>query len=136
MTPNAGSATMVLSRPRGQPVTSAIASSLGLPRPGGVLIKEVYPDGPLGRAGVKSGEVVQSVDGVAVDVGLKPGKPTPLTIKVRDVNKVASVSPAASPPRSPITVTHVKIAVRVRHVLRFRPKWSPTCCRKLVSNAF
>lgn len=51
----------------GQPVTSAIATSLGLPRPGGVLIKEVYPDGPLGRAGVKSGEVVQSVDGVAVD---------------------------------------------------------------------
>ncbi|MBW8708712.1 MAG: Do family serine endopeptidase [Alphaproteobacteria bacterium] len=51
----------------GQSVTSAIAASLGLPRPGGVLIKEVYPDGPLGRAGVKPGEVVQSVDGVAVD---------------------------------------------------------------------
>ena len=51
----------------GQPVTSAIASSLGLPKPGGVLIKDVYPGGPLGNAGVKSGEVVQSVDGVAVD---------------------------------------------------------------------
>ena len=51
----------------GQPVTSDIAASLGLPRPGGVLIKEVYPGGPLSRAGVKSGEVIQSVDGVAVD---------------------------------------------------------------------
>jgi Do/DeqQ family serine protease len=51
----------------GQPVTSAIATSMGLPRPGGVLIKDVYPDGPLGRAGVKSGEVVQTVDGVVVD---------------------------------------------------------------------
>ena len=51
----------------GQPVTSDIASSLGLPRPGGVLIKDVYPGGPLSRAGIKSGEVVQSVDGAAVD---------------------------------------------------------------------
>jgi serine protease Do len=51
----------------GQPVTSEIAASLGLARPGGVLIKDVYPDGPLGRAGVKSGDVVQSVDGAAVD---------------------------------------------------------------------
>jgi serine protease Do len=51
----------------GQPVTSDIAASLGLPRPGGVLIKEVYPGGPLSQAGVKSGDVVQSVDGTAVD---------------------------------------------------------------------
>jgi serine protease Do len=51
----------------GQPVTSDIASSLGLPRPGGVLIKDVYPGGPLAKAGVKSGDVVQSVDGVSVD---------------------------------------------------------------------
>jgi Do/DeqQ family serine protease len=51
----------------GQPVTSEIAASLGLARPGGVLLKEVYPAGPLGKAGVKSGEVVQSVDGAAVD---------------------------------------------------------------------
>jgi len=51
----------------GQAVTSAIASSLGLPRPGGVLIREVYPGGPLANAGVKSGEVVQSLDGNEVD---------------------------------------------------------------------
>ena len=34
----------------GQPVTSDIAASLGLARPGGVLIKEIYPGGPLARA--------------------------------------------------------------------------------------
>jgi Do/DeqQ family serine protease len=51
----------------GQPVTSEIASSLGLSKPGGVLLKDVYPGGPLGKAGVKSGEVVQSVDGAGVD---------------------------------------------------------------------
>ena len=42
------------------------AAALGLPKPGGVLIKDVYPGGPLGKAGVKSGDVVQSVDGAAV----------------------------------------------------------------------
>jgi Do/DeqQ family serine protease len=51
----------------GQPVTPQIATSMGLARPGGVLIKDVYPGGPLSKAGVKSGEVVQSVDGTAVD---------------------------------------------------------------------
>jgi serine protease Do len=51
----------------GQTVTSDIAASLGLTRPGGVLIKDVYPGGPLAKAGIKEGEVVQSVDGVPVD---------------------------------------------------------------------
>ena len=51
----------------GQPVTSDIAASLGLPRPGGVLIKDVYPGGPLANAGVQSGDVVPAVDGAAVD---------------------------------------------------------------------
>jgi serine protease Do len=40
---------------------------MGLARPGGVLIKDVYPGGPLARAGVGSGDVVESVDGVGVD---------------------------------------------------------------------
>ena len=51
----------------GQAVTSTIAASLGLPKPGGVLIKDIYPGGPLAAAGVRSGEVVQSVDGNEVD---------------------------------------------------------------------
>jgi serine protease Do len=51
----------------GQAVTSDIAGSLGLPKPGGVLIKDVYPSGPLANAGIKSGEVVASVNGEEVD---------------------------------------------------------------------
>ena len=51
----------------GQAVTSTISASLGLPKPGGVLIKDIYPGGPLAAAGVRSGEVVQSVDGNEVD---------------------------------------------------------------------
>ncbi len=48
-------------------MTSDIAASLGLARPGGVLIKDIYPGGPLADAGVKTGDVVLSVDGAEVD---------------------------------------------------------------------
>ncbi|MCP5410825.1 MAG: Do family serine endopeptidase [Alphaproteobacteria bacterium] len=51
----------------GQAVTNDIAESMGLAKPGGVLIKDVYPGGPLARAGIASGDVVESVDGAAVD---------------------------------------------------------------------
>jgi serine protease Do len=51
----------------GQAVTSEIARSIGLTRPGGVLLKSVYPGGPAAQAGLKTGDVVIAVDGVGVD---------------------------------------------------------------------
>jgi serine protease Do len=51
----------------GQPVTSDIAKSLGLPRPEGVLLKSVYPGGPVAKAGLKVGDVILSIDGTEVD---------------------------------------------------------------------
>ncbi len=50
-----------------QPVNSDIADSLGMEAPHGALITEVAPGGPAERAGFASGDVVLSVDGVAVD---------------------------------------------------------------------
>jgi len=50
----------------GQAVTGDIASSLGLSRPEGVLLKDIYPGGPAAQAGLKTGDVVLSLDGVAV----------------------------------------------------------------------
>ena len=95
----------------GQPVTSAIAESLGLARPGGVLVKDVYPGGPLASAGVKTGDVVLSVDGAAVDdmqslnyriATHKPGDNVKVRIEsgknVRDVN-VSLALPPENPPR-------------------------------------
>jgi serine protease Do len=51
----------------GQAVTSEIARSMGLSRPGGVLLKTVYPGGPASRAGLKTGDVVLAIDGFPVD---------------------------------------------------------------------
>jgi serine protease Do len=100
----------------GQPVTSDIAASLGLPRPGGVLIKDVYPGGPLSRAGIKSGDVVQSVDGVSVDdmqslnyrtATHRPGDNVKMHVAsgktARDVT-VAVALPPENPPRETATI--------------------------------
>lgn len=46
----------------GQAVTSELAESLGLDRPGGVLVDEVYPRGPADRAGIKIGDVILAVN--------------------------------------------------------------------------
>jgi serine protease Do len=101
----------------GQPITSDIAASLGLARPGGVLIKDMYPGGPLANAGVKSGDVVVSVDGAEVDdmqslnyriathrsgdgvkVHVESGK------AARDVNVILTLPPE-NPPRDTQTLS-------------------------------
>jgi len=51
----------------GQPVTGDLAGALKLPKPQGVLLKTVYPGGPAARAGLRTGDVVLSVDGNDVD---------------------------------------------------------------------
>ena len=51
----------------GQTVSSDIAVSLGLARPVGVLVNDVYPKGPAQKAGVKVGDVIVSVAGQEVN---------------------------------------------------------------------
>ncbi|WP_321389981.1 Do family serine endopeptidase [Emcibacter sp.] len=50
----------------GQTVTSEIAESLGLDRPGGVLVDNIFPGGPADKAGIEQGDVILSVDGKEV----------------------------------------------------------------------
>ena len=100
----------------GQPVTSDIAASLGLARPGGVLIKDVYPGGPLSRAGIKSGEVVQSVDGIAVDdmqslnyrtATHRPGDSVKMHVAAGKTTRDVTVTlalPPENPPRETTTI--------------------------------
>jgi S1-C subfamily serine protease len=48
-------------------VTAAVASSLGRAAPEGVLVAELYPDGPAERAGLQVGDLVLQVDGQPVN---------------------------------------------------------------------
>ncbi|HEY1978488.1 MAG TPA: DegQ family serine endoprotease [Xanthobacteraceae bacterium] len=50
-----------------QAVTPEIAESLGLPRPAGALVANLAPGGPAARAGIKTSDLIVSVDGTPVD---------------------------------------------------------------------
>jgi Do/DeqQ family serine protease len=51
---------------KAQGVTAEIARTLGQDRPSGVLVTDVYPDGPAARAGLRQGDLVLAVDGQPV----------------------------------------------------------------------
>ncbi len=51
---------------RGEAVTAELAPSLGLARPGGVVVQSVYPKGPAARAGLQAGDVILTVSGQTV----------------------------------------------------------------------
>lgn len=46
-----------------QTVTADIATSIGMKRPLGVMVRSVFPDGPADRAGMAVGDIVLAVDG-------------------------------------------------------------------------
>ena len=50
-----------------QEVTPEIADSLGLKRPSGALVASVAGDGPAARAGLRTGDLIVSVDSVVVE---------------------------------------------------------------------
>jgi Do/DeqQ family serine protease len=76
---------------RTQGLTPEMARSLGLDRPLGALLAEVYAGGPAARAGLKQGDLILAADGQPVqDEGVlnyrvathKPGETIQLTVKV------------------------------------------------------
>ena len=52
---------------KGNTVTGDIAGSLGLSRPQGIVVTDVYANGPAARAGVRQGDVITAVDGQEVN---------------------------------------------------------------------
>lgn len=50
-----------------QAVDNELAQSLGLDRPGGSLIRDIYAGGPADKAGLKVGDVIRAVDGFGVE---------------------------------------------------------------------
>jgi len=50
-----------------QPVTNDLAQSLGLDRPRGAIVAELWPGGAADRAGLERGDVILAVDGASVN---------------------------------------------------------------------
>jgi Do/DeqQ family serine protease len=104
----------------GQAVTAEIAGSLGLDRPQGVLLNEVYPGGPADRAGLKVGDIVTAVEGREVDdpeslrfrvATLPLGRSAAVLARRQGGERpfaVALVAPPETPPRdaTPLTGNH------------------------------
>jgi len=101
----------------GQSVTSAIASTIGMSRPTGVILKQVYPNSPAARAGLKTGDVVLAMDGNPVDdmqslnyriATHKPGDAPSLKVssggQVHDVTVTLTAPPAGGTPGSSATI--------------------------------
>ena len=91
---------------RVQPVTQDIARSLGMQRPEGVLVTELYPRSAGERAGLRERDIIISVNGVAVrDEGgvryqfatQRPGARVPLVVR-RDGRQVTLNASAEAPP--------------------------------------
>jgi serine protease Do len=47
----------------GQEVTADVAAALGLKRPIGVIVSNIYPGGPAARAGLRIGDVITAING-------------------------------------------------------------------------
>jgi serine protease Do len=89
-----------------QPVTKDIADSMGLKSTEGALVAQPQEDGPAAKAGVKSGDVIVSVDGKPVKdartlarmvANLRPGHEAQLGIIRNGESKTLSVKLAQYP---------------------------------------
>ena len=53
-----------------QTITPSMAAALGLPKDYGLIVSDVWPDGPAEKGGLKVGDILLSVDGQPADGGL------------------------------------------------------------------
>ncbi|MNV66970.1 putative periplasmic serine endoprotease DegP-like precursor [compost metagenome] len=102
---------------KGDTVSADIARSLGLSRPQGLIITEVYPQGPGARAGLEQGDVITAIDGAEINdqgglnfrVGTRaPNDTVAVTIlrdgKTQTMNARVSALPGVADPGQGTTV--------------------------------
>ncbi len=92
-----------------QPVTEDIAGSLGLQKAEGALVDELQPDGPASKAGIKPGDVIQSITGEEVKdardlakkiAGIPPGQTATLGVFSEGSEKTVTLTVAKMPDRT------------------------------------
>ena len=102
---------------KSQALTPEMSRSLGLTSVRGVIVTNVWPTGPASRAGLKQGDVIQSVDGAAVDddraltfaVGAhRPGDSVTLAVAHDGASRAVRLNvdaPPSDPPADPRLLT-------------------------------
>ena len=73
---------------KGDTVSADIARSLGLPRPQGLIVTDLYDGGPGARAGLRQGDVITAIDGAEVNdqAGLN------FRVGTKDPNEAVAIS--------------------------------------------
>ena len=97
----------------GQTLTAELAEGFGLSRPGGVLVNQLYPEGPADLAGLRVGDVIVAVgdQGVTDVDSLKyrvatglPGEQVPVEVwrdRTKSQVQLPLMPPPERPPRDP-----------------------------------
>jgi len=89
-----------------QQVNQSLAESFGLKKPQGALVSSVDEDGPAGRAGIKTGDIILGLNGKAVDKsselpamvsGMKPGQIASLRLWRDGAERKLNVTLSAAP---------------------------------------
>ena len=92
-----------------QPVTADLAAGLNLPRPAGLVVKDVFPGGPGEKAGFKRNDVIVGLREQPIDdeasmrfrlATLSVGETVPVKV-IRGGKEVTLELPLAAPPENP-----------------------------------
>jgi serine protease Do len=92
-----------------QTVTSELATALALPRPVGLLVKDVFASGPGDRAGIRRNDVIVALRDQPIDdeaamrfrlATLSVGETVPITV-IRGGKELTLQLPLAAPPENP-----------------------------------
>ncbi len=116
----------------GQGMDAALAESLGLDRPDGVLVSELHPASPFAAVGIKPGDVILTVDGAATNTPQEMmfrlaarGVGSDAAVKwfadgAVQEGRVALIAPPDDPPADPQTVSDA-VPLRGLTVARINP---------------
>ncbi|MEE8443914.1 MAG: DegQ family serine endoprotease [Alphaproteobacteria bacterium] len=100
----------------GRAVTADLALALGMKRPTGVIVEDIYPKGPADDAGLRSGDIVTEVDGKDVEdiqalrfrlATKRIGQTASLTVIRKERERTVAfplVAPPAKPPKNLTTL--------------------------------